>query len=214
VNELEDVPQQLQQTEALDLGRIWNLGMVQVSRNPFAVLGESEEESEEERPGLVDSSSEDDEVPPPPAPLGNGLGRATFARGSGVKMPRVRKWTKPNQKLLFCGEWGICNDNCDCVGEETLIQTVGEEKERTNMGLTFQVAAVKKPLISVKRITEKGNRVCFGPGEEDNFIENRASGDKIKLRQAGKGSYLLDVSFSGGKRTEITVDSGAEENNF
>jgi hypothetical protein len=127
-------------------------------------------------------------------------------------MPRVRKWTKPNQKLLFCGEWGICNDNCDCGGKETLIQTVGEEKEKTSMGLTFQVAAVKKPLISVKRITEKGNRVCFGPGEEDNFIENRASGDKIKLRQAGKGSYLLDVSFSGGKKTEITVDSGAEEN--
>ena len=40
------------------------------------------------------------------------------------------------------------------------------------MGLTFQVAAVKKPLISVKRITEKGNKVCFGPGENESYIEN------------------------------------------
>ena len=31
------------------------------------------------------------------------------------------------------------------------------------------------------------------------------------LRPNGKGSYLMDVSFVGGGRAEITVDSGAEE---
>ena len=79
------------------------------------------------------------------------------------------------------------------------------------MGLTFQVAEVKKPLISVKRITEKGNKVCFGPEEGDNFIENTKTGDKVPLRQNGRGSYILDVAFAGGRKTEITVDSGAEE---
>ena len=38
------------------------------------------------------------------------------------------------------------------------------------MKLNFQVASVKKPLMSVRRIVEKGNIVCFGPKEGDNFI--------------------------------------------
>ena len=31
------------------------------------------------------------------------------------------------------------------------------------------------------------------------------------MRQNGRGSYLLDVVFANGRKTEITVDSGAEE---
>jgi hypothetical protein len=87
-----------------------------------------------------------------------------------------------------------------------------EEKREKQMCLGFQVADVKKPLISVKRIVEKGNHVAFGPREDDNFILNRATGDKMMLKSNGKGSYLMDVCFVGGGRTEITVDSGAEEN--
>ena len=79
------------------------------------------------------------------------------------------------------------------------------------MALTFQVAEVKKPLISVKRITEKGNQVCFGPGKDDNFILNVETGDNVLLRKNGRGSYLLDVVFANGRKAEITVDSGAEE---
>ena len=84
-------------------------------------------------------------------------------------------------------------------------------EEETKMGLRFQVADVKKPLISVRRLVEKGNNVHFGPTKEDNYILNRKSGDKIGLRANGRGSYLMDVSFSGGEKTSITVDSGAEE---
>ena len=54
INELEDVQAQPQQNDTLELGRIWNLGMVEVSKNPFAVL---QEEEEEELPDLVDSDS-------------------------------------------------------------------------------------------------------------------------------------------------------------
>ena len=98
-----------------------------------------------------------------------------------------------------------------------LIQLVEEEEEEggqenTSMGLTFQVADVRKPLVSIKRIAEEGNRFCFGLEEEDNFIENKKIGDEVILRQNGKRSYLLDVAFTEGRRTEITVDSGAEEN--
>ena len=78
------------------------------------------------------------------------------------------------------------------------------------MCLSFQVADVKKPLVSVKRIVEKGNYVSFGPGKEDNYVLSKSTGDKLLLRPNGKGSYLMDVSFVDGGRTEITVDSGAE----
>ena len=56
----------------------------------------------------------EEEAPPPPAPLGDGLGRAAFTRKNGGKMPRVVRWAKPNQNLFFKGEWGLCNDSCDC----------------------------------------------------------------------------------------------------
>ena len=80
------------------------------------------------------------------------------------------------------------------------------------MKIGFQVAAVSKPLMSVKKVTEKGNRVCFGPKSEDNYIENVKSGLRIPMKSNGKGSYLLDLQFVGGGKTELTVDSGAEEN--
>ena len=79
------------------------------------------------------------------------------------------------------------------------------------MAFIFQVAGVSKPLVSVKRVTEMGNAVCFGPEKEDNFIYHKASGNKVLLRKTSKGSYMLDVSFVDGTKTEITVDSGAEE---
>ena len=67
------------------------------------------------------------------------------------------------------------------------------------MGLSFQVTDVRKPLLAVTRIAEKGNVVQFGPSEGDNFIRNKLSGNKILLRKKG-GSYIMDVSF--GERGE------------
>ena len=38
------------------------------------------------------------------------------------------------------------------------------------------------------------------------------TGKKIQLYPKGSGSYIMKVKFKGGNETEITVDSGAEEN--
>ena len=51
------------------------------------------------------------------------------------------------------------------------------------MCLVFQVTDVKKPSISVKRVTEQGNHVAFGPDREDNYIVNKRIGDKIMLSE-------------------------------
>ena len=67
----------------------------------------------------------------------------------------------------------------------------GKRASRTKsrqLGLAFQVTDVHKPLMAVKRISEKGNIVHFGPNNDDNFIKNIATGDKLPLRPNGKGS--------------------------
>ena len=53
-----------------------------------------------------------------------------------------------------------------CCGEDVLLQLVetGDKRDQTQMNLKFQVADVAKPLVSVRRIAEKGNIVQFGPG--------------------------------------------------
>ena len=61
------------------------------------------------------------------------------------------------------------------------------EEKKVNLGLCFQVCNVKKALIAVKRICEKGNQVSFGPKDEDNYIQNISTGDKIMMRPNGKG---------------------------
>ena len=53
---------------------------------------------------------------------------------------------------------------------------------------------VKKPLAAVWRICERGNVVPFGPENEDCFIMNKRTKDKVFMRREG-GSYVLDVRF-------------------
>ena len=106
-------------------------------------------------------------------------------------MPK-KKW----KKVGILDDWEICP----------------VESKDVKMSLRFEVADVKKPLIAVKRICEKGNIVSFGPKDGDNFIQNKDTGDKVILRPSGKGSYMMGVSFDEGISTLMTVDSGAKEN--
>ena len=94
------------------------------------------------------------------------------------------------------------------IEEELFIGDVEADK-RKKMKIKFQVADVKKPLMAVKRIVENGNRVVFS--ESGSYIINDKTGDKLNLRENGRGSYLMDVDFVGGGKGEITIDSGAEE---
>ena len=87
-----------------------------------------------------------------------------------------------------------------------------DRKGDQKVSLSFQVAEVQKPLISVKRIVENGNYVCFGPERADNYILNKKTGDKMELKPHGRGSFVMEVTFADGEQSLITVDSGAEEN--
>ena len=74
------------------------------------------------------------------------------------------------------------------------------EGEGGMMGLVFQVSDVRKPLAAVWRIAEKGNLVCFGPEEGDNYIMNKKSGKKVLLKKRG-GSYIMRVQVIREKST-------------
>ena len=169
------------------------VGGIPVHKTRFEVLG-TEDDEEEKFPMI--------EVVKVPEASGT---RVRKLINKFERVPRKR-WSKMD-----------CGADCEC-GTAHLIQQVESGtksgKEGTGskvMNLSFQVADVQKPLVSVKRIAEKGNYVSFGPGAEDNYILSKGTGDKLMLRPNGRGSYMMDVNFVNGERTEITVDSGAEE---
>ena len=62
------------------------------------------------------------------------------------------------------------------------------------VNMMFQVSDVKNPLASVARITEKGNIVQFGPKEEDNYVFNPDTEEKVMMRRKGR-KFVLDVNF-------------------
>jgi hypothetical protein len=165
-------------------------------QNRFQCLSIEEGDEEEEVsvssiPSLIDSSeSEDDKVD------------HEECCGSGWK--RLKNKKKVRKYIPFVPPIPTTVDSC--IGQ------VEKGEKRMKLKFKFQVAEVKKPLISVKRITEKGNVVAFGPDDDDNFIMNSVTGDRIPLVPNGRGSFLMKVQFEDGEEAEITVDSGAEEN--
>ena len=120
-------------------------------------------------------------------------------------MKRVdrKEWKRARRMAGYKGTPGVL--------EAQDLMNVDREKEKI-MKIGFEVADVAKPLMSVRKVTAKGNRVCFGPEDSDNYIQSIATGMKIPMRSTGRGSYVLDLRFVGGDKTELTVDSGAEEN--
>ena len=107
------------------------------------------------------------------------------------KIPTPIEWYQKEENEPREGKW--------------VQQVEGGEQSGRVMGLSFQVADVKKPLVAVKRITEKGNHVSFGPDPGDNFIHNKKSGDKMMLKSNGKGSYLMEVCFVRKPKSQLIV---------
>ena len=59
--------------------------------------------------------------------------------------------------------------------------------------LSHKICAVNKSLMSVSKITGKGNRVIFD--DDGSFIEDKVSGEKTWLQQSG-GMYYLKMWVS------------------
>ena len=74
--------------------------------------------------------------------------------------------------------------------KKVAMQVEGKEVSRM-MGFGFEVTDVKKPLLAVFRICEKGNVVQFGPQAKDNFIKNVQTNEKVFMKRKGN-SYVIE----------------------
>ncbi len=82
-------------------------------------------------------------------------------------------------------------------------------KTTRKASMKFHVARVQRPLASAAKVVKAGNRIVME--EEGGFIENVATGEKMKLR-VDRGTYVFDVRYSNGEEGAITLDSGAGVN--
>ena len=74
-------------------------------------------------------------------------------------------------------------------------QQVLEGTTETNdpVRMTVQVAKITKPLASVKKMTQAGNRVVFDGA--DSYIEHKQSGRRTKIHER-EGTYAIDLWVS------------------
>jgi hypothetical protein len=74
------------------------------------------------------------------------------------------------------------------------IPVSGFTDENKRLSLTFQVAGVKKPLGSVRKMCSAGNRVVFEDISETQggYVENRTTGDRIPINKEG-GTYGVTI---------------------
>ena len=59
----------------------------------------------------------------------------------------------------------------------------------------FQVTDVKKPLLSVSCLCEKGHVVQFGPDAQSSFVMNVATGERLCLQRRGN-SWVIPGEFA------------------
>jgi hypothetical protein len=62
------------------------------------------------------------------------------------------------------------------------------------IGLTFQVTDVKKPLLAVRRLVEKGNKVVLSGVDGESYILNEATRVKVPVKKKG-GSFVVEAHF-------------------
>ena len=81
------------------------------------------------------------------------------------------------------------------LGSRRVAMHAAEGGKTLEMG--FQVTNVRKPLLAVSRLCEKGNVVQFGPEPQHNFIRNITTGEKIHLQRRGN-SWVLSGELAAG----------------
>ena len=75
------------------------------------------------------------------------------------------------------------------------------EKDGKLKAMDFQVTDCKKPLASVAKIIDRGNRVVFD--KDESYILNKATGEKIMLERE-RGTFVMVVEFEMDKDENTT----------
>ena len=76
--------------------------------------------------------------------------------------------------------------------EVTFVYEGGEGRDP--VGIKFQVTDVRKPLLAVRRLVEKGNKVVLAGEDGESYILNVATKVKIPIKKKG-GSFVIEAHF-------------------
>ena len=68
----------------------------------------------------------------------------------------------------------------------------GESKE--TIVLKIQVTDVRKPLLAVRRLVEKENKVVLAGDDEESYVMNKATKVKIPVKKKG-GAFVIEARF-------------------
>ncbi len=72
--------------------------------------------------------------------------------------------------------------------------TFNHEGPAEAIGLTFQATDVKKPLLAVRRLVERGNKVVLSANEGESYIHHVGTKVKVPVRKKG-GSFVIEARF-------------------
>ena len=79
-------------------------------------------------------------------------------------------------------------------GEKDVIIKYSGGENKDPIGLRFQVTDVRKPLLAVRRLVEKGNTVVLAGDGEESYIMNKAAKLRIPIKKKG-GSFVIEAHF-------------------
>ena len=101
------------------------------------------------------------------------------------------------------------------VQDENHYMIAGVDAVENDMcAMHFHMTDAKRMLASVAKITEAGNLVKFGDGEQENYIQCKKTGKKVIMKKEGN-LYVINAMVKAGnlmRRCKVIVDSGAAEN--
>ena len=67
-------------------------------------------------------------------------------------------------------------------------------RARTRFCLKFQVTDVRGPLLAVRRLVVKGNKVVLAGDDQKSYIMNKATKVKIPVKNKG-GAFVIEAHF-------------------
>ena len=62
------------------------------------------------------------------------------------------------------------------------------------LGLIFQVTDVRKPLLAVRRLVERGNQVVLASGDGESYVYNTVNKTTVPVKKKG-GSFVIEAQF-------------------
>ena len=67
-------------------------------------------------------------------------------------------------------------------------------RTRTRFVSSSRSLTSRKPLLAVRRLVEKGNKVVLAGDDEESYIMNKATKVKIQVKKKG-GAFVIEVHF-------------------